>query len=1575
MIKRRFSHRLVVVIIGLSLAPTVGAALLHRFYQLDLISGRQLLAGVPFSFSLADLSLWSQIFNWGATYAAFFTFAISYAYFKLERNLAVLAIGTGLLLSGFAIGSLKIIEALLLSDPVAENGLRTVFRLLAHTASPLILGSFLFVVLAFRTLKWPLCLLTLAWITLLAAAPHLLSLYSETLSKTALAHPQLSLTQSYALVPLFLVLVLAVVFIRPFDARLKSYFSHSLLISVFPNIISQLHLIFASASPNNAHVLLAESLQLLVFSIPFVGLTLDYSRTFKEKNSSLQRAQQEKQLVESKNDFLQNEISERVAIENALRTSEKQYRELVETSNDLIWSVDTNGRWTFLNRAACLRTLGYEAETLIGRPFTELQTPEVATRDSKTFLQILAGQAVFQYETEFVHRNGSAVQLSFNAIVSRDEQGNAVGTTGTASDVSQRRLAERALAEQSRFFRKVIDTNPNLIFAKDTEGRFTLVNQAVADVYGTSAETLLGKTDADFNDNQLEVEHFRNDDQGVLSTGKELFIPEEYITDAEGRSRVLQTVKRPILNNRGEITHVMGVATDITERKRIEEAFRKNEERTRAILDTAVDAIITVSRTGRIQSLNPAAERLFGFTLNELLGRNICQLVASPYAFELQHLFDSSLVKQPHAQPGVGREMKGKKRDGAIFPIEVSVSGLNSTLEVYTAIIRDITERKRAEDSLKDSERQLRRQNNVLLELAKNKSLGSGNLSEALREITEAASRTLDVDRVGVWALNEQQTELTCLDQYERLSDQHFIEASLPSKNFSNYFRSIREERALTVNDALADPRTTELAQEYLIPRGISSLIDAPIRIGSKVVAIICHEHSGSKRNWTLEEQNFVGSMADLVALSFEAQERRKVQDSLQSKAAFEKLITRISTNFINLPAEGIDGGIVEALRQIAEFNEADRGYLFLIDESGRVISNTHEWCRAQIEPHQERLQNLPLERFRWIKHKLENLDIIHLPRLGDLPNSAAAERLEFDLDGIRSLICVPLLYAGEAVGFLGFDSVREEKRWPDEIISLLHIVADIFVNALERKKVDEQVREHATLLDIAQDAVVVTDRDDKILFWNTSAQLIYGWPSSEVIGRRLSEVVCAIPSYAAERIQTTLKESGKWRGEMSHKNREGREVVVESRLSLIADRDKQAKSVLVLSSDITEKKKWEAELVKATRLESIGILAGGIAHDFNNILTAIVGNLCLMKLELAADGSVYQRVERIEKATQRAKDLTQQLLTFAKGGAPIKRAASVVELIRETAEFTLRGTSCRGEFFLPDDLWAIEVDENQITQVFNNLLINSTQAMPDGGIITFRCQNILLSSPSNNHNSRLTPGKFVKISISDQGMGIASANLDKIFDPFFTTKESGTGLGLSTTYSIVKQHQGHINVDSQQGHGTTFHLYLPASDAKIMQKTVEPQSLPKGSGKILVMDDEDIVLEITASMLRALGYEVECATDGAMAIEMYELSLAEGSRYDLLVMDLTVPGGMGGATAIRKLLELDPNLKAIVSSGYSGDRSMTNAEAVGFKALITKPYLMSELAKIVSEVLSTTAAGAEEELAPAAKAELTISS
>ena len=514
-----------------------------------------------------------------------------------------------------------------------------------------------------------------------------------------------------------------------------------------------------------------------------------------------------------------------------------------------------------------------------------------------------------------------------------------------------------------------------------------------------------------------------------------------------------------------------------------------------------------------------------------------------------------------------------------------------------------------------------------------------------------------------------------------------------------------------------------------------------------------------------------------------------------------------------------------------------------------------------------------------------------------------------------------------------------------------------VVVAELENSEFAERERALVTLKSIG-DAVISTDVSGKIDFINPIGETLTGWSSEESVGLPLYDVFHIISEETRELAENPVSRclrEGIVVGLANHTlliSRTGVEYAIEDSAAPICGKDGQILGVVLVFKDVTEQINTRKELLKVKKLESIGVLAGGIAHDFNNILTAILGNINLAALDSHLSPNTKNLLDEAEKASHRAKGLTQQLLTFAKGGDPVKEAASLESVIKDSAKFILQGDKVACRYEIPEGLWLVDIDKGQMSQVVQNIVLNASHAMPGGGTIQISCKNI---DPLRVGSINLPRDKkFVEIAIIDGGIGIPSNLIEKIFDPYFSTKQKGSGLGLAISHSIITKHNGHIVVKSTPGVGTTFTLYIPASTQQHEQeKRAESIEDRQGKAKIMVMDDEELVKDVAKTMLTRLGHEVVLAYDGAEALNLYKEYRDSGEPIDIVIMDLTIPGGMGGQDAVKEVLTFDSGAKVIVSSGYSNDPVMANYQEYGFCAAIVKPYQLQELTRVINQVMA----------------------
>jgi len=582
-----------------------------------------------------------------------------------------------------------------------------------------------------------------------------------------------------------------------------------------------------------------------------------------------------------------------------------------------------------------------------------------------------------------------------------------------------------------------------------------------------------------------------------------------------------------------------------------------------------------------------------------------------------------------------------------------------------------------------------------------------------------------------------------------------------------------------------------------------------------------------------------------------------------------------------------------------------------------------------------------------WRKLKVPDLPVMIRRYKGALAKHQPGYEQEFEVVGDRftywlheQVSITPL--GNDRFEFVGVITDITHRRHTEEAL------------ASEREKLAVTLRAMA-------EGVITTDVNGYVQFINPAASILVGYEEGECVGVRITEIcvlehkdhargTLAMPNLL---IDSTL--------ELPDQTvlvaRSGVKRTVEGCNTPIHDHGSKVIGMVLVFRDITERERMEKELVRASRLESVGILAGGIAHDFNNILTAVIANLSLAKLDIQGDSDLATCVREAESATLRARDLTQQLLTFANGGEPVRSAVDFTSVVREVTEFALHGAKANCTFDLEDGLWPVDADKGQLGRVIQNLVINAVQAMPEGGTIRIVARNhavIGIGRPA------VDPGDYVHISIQDSGTGIKPKDLPHIFDPYFTTKQTGTGLGLAAVYSIIKKHRGLIDVDSELKKGTTFHIWMPALRAsKALPEAASLSAIVPMKGKILFMDDEPSIRSMATMLMRRIGLEVVAVSDGREVIDKYNAALEDGTPFSLVIMDLTVPGGMGGREALSYLREIDAAVKVVVSSGYSSDPIMANHKEHGFCGMIAKPYDVGQFNRVIVETLGRGCLGA----------------
>ncbi len=625
------------------------------------------------------------------------------------------------------------------------------------------------------------------------------------------------------------------------------------------------------------------------------------------------------------------------------------------------------------------------------------------------------------------------------------------------------------------------------------------------------------------------------------------------------------------------------------------------------------------------------------------------------------------------------------------------------------------------------------------------------------------------------------------------------------------------------------------------------------------------------------------------------------------------------------VPAELASGSLEEALRESETKFKA-------LTESAPVGIFLYRRRFIYVNPAMERLTGYSSEEL----HKLCLWDIVH-EDFRDIVKKRVEARIRGE--NVPSHYEVKILTKDGREKWLEVSAASFEVRGQ-------YIGIGTAMDITRRKELElslqEIVAKYQTILEAFEGYITLITKDFRIRFMNRKLSEAKGW---DALGAYCYEIFhdqkAPCPWCPMDRIQAGEKVNSEFQDPKS-----GRWYQVVATPLTLPSGEIQ---MLVLAVDITDRKRAEEEALRASKLEALGLLAGGIAHDFNNFLTSILGNVSLAKLKVQGQEDLERLLSLAEEGCLKAKGLTYQLLTFAKGGSPVKKPSSVGDIIRETVSFCLRGSNVKWEIEVGEDLWLVDLDPTQFSQVLTNLVINAKQAMPEGGILRVLARNKEIKTWIPGP---LPPGRYVEIIVEDTGEGIPEEYLSKIFDPYFTTKKDGTGLGLAISYAIIKKHGGHIRVESEVGQGTTFFIYLPAWQGKTQKQADDQEKILPGKGRILIMDDEQMIRATMRESLEYMGYEVVTVADGKEALQEFKQALRQGQPFDLVILDLTIPGGWGGKRTLEELRKLDPTVKAIVASGYANDPSFHDAHAAGFQAALRKPFTIQELSNVLREVL-----------------------
>lgn len=1023
---------------------------------------------------------------------------------------------------------------------------------------------------------------------------------------------------------------------------------------------------------------------------------------------------------------------------------------------------------------------------------------------------------------------------------------------------------------------------------------------------------------------------------------------------------------------------------DLTEHKELLSALQKSESSFQILIENLADAVFAHDEDGNFVMVNNKSCENTGYTRKELMRMKVADIDAQSLERDDKKLF----WKQLKIGDNVRFEVNHRRKDGSIYPAEINLNLVEVRgRKVWLVTARDISERRQAEERIKSNQK-------LLKEASQIAAVGSfsRNIEDDTVEWSDQQYKLFGYQPGQVKPTFElvrrhiHPQDLERFDKYNKamIEHDHPYDVEYRLIRADGKLRYVRSRASLDYDDSGKPVRMYGALQDITEQKRIEHELTETHKIIGKspVVAVLWRNDEG----WPVEfstsniydltgyrAEDFYSkeiSYDELIhpedlervmheVMDFSSQpnrysfthspyriitrqgEMKWIRDLTWIRRDIDGEVTHFQGIVMDITAQiGTEEALVESEARYRSLFELSPYGIILIDEETKICSANRiltEWLGVG-------------------KDELIGKNALDLSYVAPQSRDIIRENMKKRIEGEN---IAPYEISLQAVG--GKDKIVEVTG---TVLQGKEFLAMIVLRDITESRLAEQaLKDSEERLSMAIKATgayvfdIANDSDDKGTMRHAMSNLL-GYPLEQIPeGPEIPEWIKArVHKEDIESVAQLNRDffSGKtdqllceyrmrdFSGRMKH-------LKVEAIPKVRNDRGEVTR-IVGLIMDITDSKRMEEELFKAEKLESIGVLAGGIAHDFNNILVAILGNISLAQMEVEPDSELAKPLHEAEKATERAKDLTRQLLTFSKGGAPVKMTADITELIRDTVAFSLHGASVRCDYDFAKDLRAVEVDQGQLSQVINNLVINAVQAMPDGGKISIGAQNLTLLTESS---LPLPKGEYIHITVQDQGSGIPPEILKKVFDPFFTTKSGGSGLGLASTYSIIRQHEGHIEVESELGKGTKFHIYLPATDKTISSQFRQSEKPITGSGRVLIVDDEPNIRQLAGAVLVRLGYQVLTACDGNEAVEVYEDSIANDKPIDLVILDLTIPGGKGGLEILQDLRKLDVGVRAIVSSGYSTDPVMADYQKFGFVGRVAKPYKATELGSAIKKAFS----------------------
>ena len=1248
--------------------------------------------------------------------------------------------------------------------------------------------------------------------------------------------------------------------------------------------------------------------------------------------------------------------------EEALLAREAQYRSLVEQMNEGLLAGDRSTRITFVNsRMAAM--LGYAEAELLGRPFYEFMEP--GTRLS--YLARIERRHVGvseKYETFLIHKDGHRICTLISASPLRDAQGQVIGSFAVISDITERKRAEQTLRESEEKFRTLFEAMQDVFYRADPEGRLTLLSPSGARLLGyEGVDELLGRR-------VDEGMYLRpSDRRAFLAAIQEKGAVKDYevtLRRRDGTPIVVSTSSRLTFDEFGRFTGVEGTFFDITERKATEEALRRNEERYRLIVDNMQDIIFTHLPDGTISFVSSSIRHL-GYTQEEGLGHDIFEFI-HPGDFEVARKAFFTVLQ---TQKGMDIEVRVRCKDGSYLWMEEHSDPVlrDGELVQVTCVLRDITQRKSAEEALHLSENKYERIINNIRDVIYSYTPDGvvSFVSESIRrmgyeiqdvighdlfEFMHPEDRAVSREMIARAVAGEPLEAVACRLRrkdgtyiwFEASSEPILGDGRLVQIN--GVAREITERRAAEEALRLSEEKYRRIIDHIqdiiyaLQPDGCISFVSESVKrlgyepgelVAQAIVALVHPEDLPGA------EQTFEQAMRSDVREQIECRFRAKQGGYVWYEVSYEPIFQAGTLVQINAIARDI------ARRKAAEtaLRESEEKYRWLLEQlsEGVLVSDLDDVITFANPRMAEMLGYTVAELVGKKDLALMGEEVFaNYRKLAERREEGISDQYELQLikkDGSRAHFLVsgtPLVNRdGERVGSFG-------------------VLSDI----TEWKRAQEELKRLSSAIEQTSDSIIIADTEGVILYANPASQTLSGLPLSSLIGNTLDTLRSGKhPDSFYQKLWGTVRAGEAWSGRLVNVRADGTRYDTTTTMSPVRDAGGQIQYVVTTSRDVTREAELEVQLRHSQRMEAIGVMAGGIAHDFNNILTPVMGYTEMALNRPGLDAKVCGYLKEIASAGQRASELVQQILTFSRQTEQVKQPVLVEAIVKESLKLlraAIPSTITIRQRIAGKGTQTL-ADPSQIHQVVMNLCTNAFHAMREtGGVLEVVLDTLILEAPLVQLGVTLPPGDYLRLRVSDTGRGMDEETQKRIFLPFFTTKRTGegTGLGLSIVHGIVIGMGGSISVESGVGRGSAFTVHFPSVHRALRESPDASQEAPRGSERILVVDDESVIGDMLKDALAFSGYEVEALDSPARALERIRRS---PSRFDLVITDLVMPE-LTGLDLAKRIWEQRVGLPIILLTGYTESLDEETAEGMGFAKLLRKPVSLTVIAQSVRDVL-----------------------